>query len=44
MSEDRCVCCGAVVPEGHMACPQCLVCVRPISDNITVSEAEEVTE
>ena len=21
--EDRCVCCGAVVPEGRMVCPQC---------------------
>lgn len=23
MSEDRCVCCGAVIPEGRMVCPQC---------------------
>lgn len=21
--EDRCVCCGAIVPEGRMVCPQC---------------------
>lgn len=21
--EDHCVCCGAVVPEGRMVCPQC---------------------
>ena len=23
MNEDRCVCCGAVVPEGRQVCPQC---------------------
>ncbi len=21
--EDYCVCCGAIVPEGRMVCPQC---------------------
>lgn len=21
--EDRCVCCGAIVPEGRMVCPSC---------------------
>lgn len=21
--EDRCVCCGEIVPEGRMVCPQC---------------------
>lgn len=21
--EDRCVCCGAIIPEGRMVCPQC---------------------
>lgn len=24
MSEDRCVCCGAVVPEGRHVCVQCV--------------------
>lgn len=23
MNEDRCVCCGAVIPEGKLVCPQC---------------------
>ena len=23
MSEERCVCCGKVVPEGRMVCPDC---------------------
>ena len=23
MSEDRCVCCGEIVPEGRMVCPIC---------------------
>lgn len=22
-NEDRCVCCGAIIPEGRMVCPQC---------------------
>lgn len=26
--EDRCVCCGEIIPEGQMACPHCLVTVR----------------
>lgn len=23
MNEDRCVCCGEIIPEGRMVCPQC---------------------
>lgn len=23
MSEDRCICCGEIVPEGRMVCPAC---------------------
>ena len=23
MSEERCVCCGAVIPEGKWYCPMC---------------------
>lgn len=23
--EDRCICCGEIIPEGMMACPNCLV-------------------
>ena len=25
MAEDRCVCCGEIIPEGTMACPNCMV-------------------
>lgn len=25
---DRCVCCGAIIPEGQMVCPNCLVTVK----------------
>ena len=28
MSEDRCICCGAVIPEGVAVCPSCLVAVK----------------
>ena len=24
-NEDRCVCCGEIIPEGRMVCPLCLV-------------------
>lgn len=24
MAEDRCICCGEVIPEGRMVCPYCL--------------------
>lgn len=23
MSEERCVCCGAIIPEGRQYCPNC---------------------
>lgn len=28
MNEERCVCCDAVIPEGTMVCPNCLVAVK----------------
>lgn len=28
MAEDRCICCGAVIPEGNLACINCLVYVK----------------
>ena len=28
MNEDRCVCCGEIIPEGRMVCPKCLVTAR----------------
>lgn len=28
MNEDRCVCCGAIIPEGSWVCPNCLVTVK----------------
>ena len=24
MTNNRCVCCGAIIPEGLQVCPQCL--------------------
>ena len=27
-NEDRSVCCGAIIPEGQMVCPNCLVAVK----------------
>jgi hypothetical protein len=28
MNEDRCVCCGEIIPEGQWVCPNCLVTVK----------------
>ena len=25
MADNRCVCCGEIIPEGMIACPNCLV-------------------
>ena len=25
MSDNRCICCGEIIPEGMIACPNCLV-------------------
>ena len=31
--EDRCVCCGDVIPEGGMVCPKCMVNRESIQTN-----------
>ena len=31
--EDTCICCGAIIPEGVMVCPNCLLCVKQEDDN-----------
>ena len=31
--EDKCICCGAVIPEGIMVCPNCLVCRGYVQTN-----------
>ena len=31
--EDRCICCGAIIPEGVWVCPSCLLCVKREDDN-----------
>ena len=34
--EDKCVCCGAVIPEGRQVCPNCFSSVEKI-ENSSVS-------
>lgn len=36
--EDRCVCCGRIIPEGSHVCPNCRVYVKPTVDAIPVAE------
>lgn len=33
MSEDRCICCGAVIPEGSLVCKNFLLTVKEGEDN-----------
>lgn len=33
---DRCVCCGAIIPEGRQICPKC--------ENVAKSNIQEKTE
>ena len=35
MSEDRCICCGDIVPEGRMVCPQCIKMVKEMPLDLT---------
>lgn len=28
MAEDRCICCGEIIPEGRSVCPNCLVATK----------------
>ena len=30
---DRCVCCGEIIPEGQMVCPNCLLYVKEEEDD-----------
>ena len=36
--EDKCVCCGEVIPEGRQVCPQCETKARKENDYMTRSE------
>ena len=38
MAENRCVCCGGIIPEGLLACPNCLV-VSKKEKKMTVKQA-----
>lgn len=42
--EDRCVCCGEVIPEGSMVCPKCLVNRKNIQTNYERILAMSLTE
>lgn len=42
--EDRCVCCGAVIPEGTMVCPSCFVNQEHIQTNYDRIVAMSLTE
>ena len=47
MNDEICACCGAQVPEGSMACPNCLVTVKKVvtnADRIRAMRIEELAE
>ena len=41
MSEDRCVCCGEVIPEGRMVCPICLAKLKDAPTTLRTMTPEE---
>lgn len=41
---DRCVCCGEIVPEGRMVCPQCEIELQSKPDIGTTLDIEEKTD
>lgn len=32
LMENRCICCGEIIPEGSWVCPNCLVSVKEEDD------------
>ena len=40
MADNRCVCCGEIIPEGMIACPNCLVASRGMPDDEIENEDE----
>lgn len=38
---DRCICCGAIIPEGRMVCPNCEVTVKECKDGKTENDRYE---
>lgn len=43
MSEDRCICCGDIVPEGRMVCPNCEKPKKPMK-NLSHGEMVQIAE
>ena len=41
MSEDRCICCGDIVPEGRMVCPICLAKLKDAPTTLRTMTLEE---
>lgn len=39
--DDRCIFCGALVPEGSMICPQCELKYMPVVEETDDEETEE---
>ena len=44
MSEERCICCGAIIPEGRQVCPNCMVCVNLPEEERCAEATNEATK
>lgn len=42
MTEDRCVCCGEVVPEGTMICHKCESSKKKTKEGLTIVDGKEI--
>ena len=39
--DNRCICCGEIIPEGLIACPNCLVSKRQVTEPILTTASSE---
>jgi repressor LexA len=42
MAMNKCICCGASIPEGHHACPHCLVHVTQPANEKRLTEKDKI--
>lgn len=39
--DNRCICCGEIIPEGRQVCPRCEIKTRTVTDEIDFDYAAE---
>lgn len=34
MTENRCICCGEIIPEGRQVCPSCEAAAKEVTEDV----------